>query len=817
MVGTVTPGRFVGRLCKRRFDALFFTGSALVIGLALGSTATAQGASAPTSIDATAPAPGPQSNVVATQTSATPTALGEIVVTATRRSEQLSKVPISIAAYSQDALDQLGVRTIDDLSRLTPGVTFSQANPGSGTNIDIRGVSSLVGAATTGIYIDDTPIQIRSLGYFPSNVYPDIFDLDRVEILRGPQGTLFGAGSEGGTVRFITPQPSLTSYSAYGRAELAGTDGGGINYEGGAAVGGPLLDDKIGFRVSAWYRRDAGWIDRVDHTTGATVQSDSNQQDATVLRAAFTLAPASWIKITPSIYYQESHFDNTSLYWANLSSPAHDVYRNGDPLGQPGHDNFVLPTLKAEFEFSGLSLVSMTSYFRRRSTIYLDYSTVVPDVVLGPAAPPFGIPGYTAQTNEFDGQDNITQELRLLPTQGHGRFNWVVGVFYQRARQTSFEGIGGANLDTLFGVPHINAFIGPNVQPGDYALVSENNAVDQQYAVYGNLDYSLTSTIKATVGLRVARQTSDFRNEQGGPFGGGALVATTSSAKATPVTPKFALDYQADRNNLYYVSAAKGYRIGGGDAPVPLPECSADVARVGLTGTPTTYNSDSLWSYEVGAKNRLFGGRMSLDSSAYYIDWSNIQQQVFLPNCDFKYVANLGSLNSEGFDVQAQYELTRALTLGVAVGYNDEHYSNNVYPGATRETGPNSVIVSKNDTIDNPPWDVTATSHYNFTLPGGRPAYFDADYVFRSRNSGTIASSDPNSLSYDPQLPRMSEQNVVDLRLGVKFKRFDLSLFSTNVTNSQALTFSLHDSLTSPLFKDVGIRPRVVGLTLVYR
>lgn len=753
--------------------------------------------------------------------SASSASLQEIVVTATRREELLSKVPISVAAYSQETMDKLGVRTIDDISKLTPGVTFAQANPGSGTNIEIRGISSLVGAATTGIYIDDTPIQIRSIGYFPSNVYPVVFDLDRVEILRGPQGTLFGAGSEGGTVRFLTPQPSITKFSEYGRAEVASVDAGGLNYEGGAAVGGPIVENLLGFRVSALYRRDAGWIDRVDHTSGDLVDSNSNRQNHTALRAALTLEPVAGLQITPGVYYQKASFNNTNLYWTNLSNPSTTHYRNGDPLGQPGSDIFTLSTVKAAYTADQISIISNTAYFRRRSRIGLDYSTVVPDVVGGPSAPPFGIPGFTSRTTEEDGQSNITQEIRFQPTERNERLNWLAGLFYSHAIQTSFEGISGDNLDTLtaalFGVPNSVAIFGPNYQPGNYGLVSSNDALDEQYAVYGNLDYAITEKLKGTVGVRVARVESFFSNSQGGPFGGGTPVTRTSSTSATPMTPKFELGYQADTGNLYYGSVSKGYRVGGGDAPVPLPQCAADLARIGLTGTPETFRSDSLWSYEVGAKNSL-GNKFRIESSAYFINWSNIQQQVFLPNCDFKYVANLGSLHSKGFDLNVQYQPIDPLVLGAAIGFNDSKYTNNVYPGAVHGTGANSVIVSKGDTIDTPPWTATLTSHLTFPALGGAShVYFNSDFVYRTRNTGVLAASDPSSLSYDPRLPRMSMQHILGVRAGLVFRNLDVSFFSTNVTNSTATTFSLHDSLTSPLFKNVGIEPRVVGLTFIYR
>src|SRR5687768_6123236 len=190
----------------------------------------------------------------------------EIVVTATLRDEDLSRVPVSVSAYSQETMDQQGVRRVDDIAAKTPGVTLTR---GDGRNaaaatISIRGIASTAGSATTGIYIDDTPIQVRSIGFSAYNPFPAVFDLERVEVLRGPQGTLFGAGSEGGTLRFITPRPDLNDIRAYGRAELATTEGGAESYELGGAVSVPLVTDKVAFRASGYFRRDGGYLDRVD-------------------------------------------------------------------------------------------------------------------------------------------------------------------------------------------------------------------------------------------------------------------------------------------------------------------------------------------------------------------------------------------------------------------------------------------------------------------------------------------------------------------------------------------------------------------------
>ncbi len=178
--------------------------------------------------------------------------LEEIVVTATRSEQTLSRVPVSVAAYTQEGMDRQGVRQIDDITRLTPGVQFNRSGYGLTSSIAIRGVASNAGSATTGVYVDDTPIQVRVIGNSSANTYPAVFDLERVEILRGPQGTLFGAGSQGGTVRFITRQPNLVGTDGYVRSELAFTKSGAPSAELGAALGGALVDDIVGMSLSVF-------------------------------------------------------------------------------------------------------------------------------------------------------------------------------------------------------------------------------------------------------------------------------------------------------------------------------------------------------------------------------------------------------------------------------------------------------------------------------------------------------------------------------------------------------------------------------------
>jgi len=241
-----------------------------------------------------------------------PQQMQEVTVTANRREESLNKVPISVSAYTQDTMDIKGIKDIDDIARYSPGVRVDESQSNS---ISIRGIASTGGSGTTGIYIDDVPIQVRDLGFNSDDALVKIFDLDRVEVLRGPQGTLFGAGSEGGTVRYITTQPSLTRSSIYAKAETAHTQGGAMSYEAGVAGGAPIIDGVLGIRASAWYRRDGGWIDRIDPTTLSIVDPNANHDDTTVLRIAALWQPNETLRITPSFFYQHRARNDVTIYW----------------------------------------------------------------------------------------------------------------------------------------------------------------------------------------------------------------------------------------------------------------------------------------------------------------------------------------------------------------------------------------------------------------------------------------------------------------------------------------------------------------------
>ncbi len=397
----------------------------------------------------------------------TTSALEEIVVTATRREENINRVPISITAISQDAIDQKGIKDFSDIVRFTPGVAFdaSQTN-----QISIRGISSSGGSGTTGIYIDDTPIQVRNLGFNSDDTLVKLFDLDRVEVLRGPQGTLFGAGSEGGTVRYITVQPSLTQTSVYAKAETSYTEGGAPSYETGIAAGTPVVDGVFGVRFSAWYRRDGGWIDRIDPTTLDVVDKNANSDGTAVLRLAALWQPNDAVRVTPSILYQNSQRNDVTIYWPEYSDPSANRYVSADPTARPEPDVFYLPALNVQADIGPVTLISTTSYFHRDEISGYDgtlynlgyYQSQIP--LYGNAAGlaafplldgsgvhlPAGLTDYRSPASVTNTQRNLTQEFRLQSTDPAARVTWTAGVFYSLDRQYSLEEIHDPMADALF-------------------------------------------------------------------------------------------------------------------------------------------------------------------------------------------------------------------------------------------------------------------------------------------------------------------------------------------------------------------------------
>jgi outer membrane receptor protein involved in Fe transport len=751
--------------------------------------------------------------------------LREIVVTAERRSERLQDVPVSVEVFTQEKLEAQAVRGIDDLTRLSPGVTFLRngaytTSSGAASDIAIRGIDSIAGTATTGLYIDDTPIQTRHINITSQNPYPALFDLDRVEVLRGPQGTLFGAGAEGGAVRFISPEPGLTSSSGYYLSELSTTAYGDPSYAVGAAAGGPIIDDKLAFRVSASYRHDGGWVNRVDFATGDTVDRRSNYEEVSTLRGALTYAVTENVSITGSLYYQEQYLNDTGYYWLELSNPAAHQFNNGNAIASPDTDKLYLPAIKVAWNLGAVKLVSNTSYFSRDQWSTTDATMLDRAIYLFNGTYPnfpYPPPGVTAPQHNSDRQNNFVEEIRLESTEADSRLNWVAGLFYTHARENTSVSVTDPSLpgefQALYGVSW-NTAVGP-LLPGGYLLKTPYAwALDKQLAGFGQVDWKIIDSLKLTAGVRVSKADSSGAQYSAGPEIGPTPATDSGSTTEHPVTPKFGISYQPTRDQLYYASAAKGYRIGGVNSPLSTL-CAGALAQLSLTSGPTTYNSDSLWSYEIGAKNSLLDRRLQINTSVFYINWSNIQNNVYLPSCGFSFTGNLGKVTSKGGDIDILARPIDPLNLELTASYTDARYDDSVYaaPGAA------AALAGKGDYLPVAPWTVVASAEYKIQIPSlmAHGPYVRFDYSVSAKYKSPQEFQDSSTISYDPAPFYQTQATSLSARAGFRWDGFDVSLFGTNLTNTHPVLFDSRYYPPLPLFFDTTWRPRTIGVTATYR
>jgi len=811
---------------------------------------------------------------------------GEIVVTATRNSEPLSKVPISVQAFSREKMQVQGIREFADVVRFTPGLS-TESGPGGSVSVSIRGIASTAGAATTGIYIDDVPIQVRQIGYAAGSVFPAIFDLDRVEVLRGPQGTLFGAGSEGGTVRFIQAQPDLNKYSAYARAEGSLTPNAEGSYEGGVAVGGPLIEDKIGFRASAYYRRDGGYIDTVPGTysiadpsgasygdaidftqTGEGVKN-SNWQDSLALRAALKFQFSETFTATPSVFYQDQNFGDPA---ANILLGASDISSGKlrrqlflpGPVTPGGFSQLSLPSQNEgstklfvaantfELGLDAFDIIATTSYLEQKKVAQTEFTYFYSITAVGEPVPSAGA---SAPNLYWDRQRSFTQEVRFQSNQPDARLRWVVGGYYNRSVQTSHQ-LGETNLFSsaqgFYGIPtpsngdpfgpghsgYENAYGVPMIG-GSGTYLADARGVEKQYAAFGQIDFEIIDKLTLTAGLRWSRNKLDYslvtaggENNLNAPFGapcptggycefngGGAFAPSFPIGQVNTsedaFTPKFSVSYEVDDRNLVYGTVAKGFRPGGSQLQLPT-SCNGDLVSLGFVDgsgnavSPLTYDSDSVWSYEVGSKNSLFGGKVRTSGSAYVIKWKNIQTQVGLPQCGYALVTNSGSATVKGFDLTIDVSPVTGLLLSSSIGYTHTSLDDGLY----RPDG--NAVLPRGSAIGGAgsPWSVIVSANYDVPLDGEWRPYMRVDYIHNSA-PGRSERTALAAFNYDALIPR-NATNQVNSRIGVRHGNVEVSLFVNNLTDSHPILDASHTT-ADYLWSATTLRPRTFGITGSFR
>ena len=752
--------------------------------------------------------------------------IGEIVVTAQKRLTSADKTPISITAVTGADLAARGVTSFADLAAGTPGVSIKSMGPGQ-TEFEMRGMTSSGGnSPTVGFYLDDIPLTSPAAAQNGKVVIdPTLYDLAQVEVLRGPQGTLYGSSSMGGTIKLITNKPKLGKWDASVEFNGSDTKGSGLNHAENAMVNIPL-GDTLALRAVVSQSNTEGWISRIVDgnfpvaTNGGATRGDvlaapvladhrhSNAQNMIGTRVTALWEPTPELTITPTFFYQRTRAAGPSDYDSDPGTMAH--YQPFD-VAEPYSDEIKIGSLNANYHFSGFDLTSATSYWSRKSTMVQDNSENLPSVgggfgVTTDSASYYGPTGTGAiYALETDPSSQFAQELRLTST-GTGKLKWLVGAYF-----ASFKSNWSLETD----IPNPASF--GSTTPIVFSLTQPTHI--KQYAAFGEASYAFTDQLHATVGLRGYHYDSKLDMTTGG-YGsvtgdGSYLTQPTINQKSSGVNPKFDLSYQASPTALVYFTAARGFRPGGGNQPLPsdanapvgsLPNTMYN-ALVGLgykSGlAPTSYGPDSLWSYEIGEKVKLFDRHLRINSSVYYEDWKNIQMEE-LPY-GYPLFDNVAKAKIYGGEVEAQAVLTSHLSLGGQIGYTH----------AAIDQSSSTEFTSGQLLPDVPKWSGGTNVSYTRDLDEDHTFTFRLDHTYVGKRVG-LATYQGLVNSANAPLPGY---NLVNLRTGVASKAgWSIALYANNLTNKHAyLENAAQLGLPNASYNRVVTnQPRTIGVDLSF-
>jgi iron complex outermembrane recepter protein len=781
------------------------------------------------------------------------TGLQTVTVTATRTKQDIKDIPISVSAIDADELSSHHVVSYDDITRTVPGISF-QAGPQPGLdNIAIRGVSSTSGSATVGIYVDDVSVTVKNT--YDGAIQPKMFDVDRVEVLRGPQGTLFGASSMGGTIRFITHKADVNDFSLSGSTDVSDTEHGGVNEDSYAILNLPVVTGKFALRFGADVDYLSGYINHYTPTaTGYGVGTDGNPislytNDSTgvlsdkdvntnlieVFRVSGNYVGDDGLSVVPDVRYQVTRSGDAALYFPSLG-----LYNQDKHVREPGKDELFLPSLTATKTWDAVELTSVTGFFRRdylrtqdgtlyNSSIFANY--LLPPALEGPQ--PAGYPYHPAPTADqltatyndlgflpspvlYDTITNqVSQELRLTSKEPFNigvPVHWQAGIYFANEHQSheDYEVINGlqAGFEQIYGYNINDSYVNTPGQNFDndllYLALSHNS--EKQIAPFGEAVFDLTSALKATAGLRYVYAKSEFSFNSTGYFSVGEPADYTAKTNYNATTPKFSLDYAVTDEANVYTTVAKGFRLGGPTGPdpanIPGGPCDQDYANLGIPGAPLQYNSDSLWSYEVGTKGRYLDNRLSVNAALYTIDWKDIQQTIILPICGFTFTTNAGDARIYGSELEINALVMPNWTLSVNGGNTHGYITSTLEPG---------IFGVGEDLLNVPLYSATASSDYEIPLKDQQSLFFNADFPYVGRSHAYYATQEV-PMHYNPGY------GILNLSFG--FMRHDVgpehqtlrvSLYAQNVLDNHRTiqypsVFQVQEAYT--------VRPLTVGITV---
>jgi iron complex outermembrane receptor protein len=698
--------------------------------------------------------------------------LEEVVVTARYRAESLSKAGISATAVNQELIQQSGIRDFADLARQVEGLSFANRGPGQNTPI-IRGMFGAGGSndalpvpQLVGTYFDDVPVNSP----VPSQQDVPFYDLQRVEVLRGPQGTLYGEASMGGTIRYVSADPSLTEWDYRVNAMAGVTAHGDDNTAIDAALAMPLVKEHLGVRLVGYKRDDGGWIDQ-DIPGRKDVNAKHSKGGRVVVLGKPTEA------LTIRLFANVSDFDSPG---DNLVTPPIDELRNSLRLfPYQRSDDARLYGARVSYEF-GAGTLSYIAGRYERDWDNRSYDHAVTSI-LAPFVP---IPGFALRNQLTNTDDVATHELRFVSDSDRS-VSYVLGAFYKDAQWRSH----GRDVEVGAGTNLLiyDSYVGLD---------------DQQKAVFGEIYYRPFDALRLTGGVRYFQDqmASSNRNEVSLLFPVASLQ--TGSFELSEVLPKFGVEYNLNDDTLLYLNASKGARNGGPNNPAAVNELPEEERA-----SASFFDKDSVWSYEIGAKTTLLDGDLRLSAAAFYNRWQDMQVNVDSPVLGLPYIRNASKAHTLGLEAAMQWRMLdwSTLTLNGTVLQAELDEPLDLDPFADT---PHRVLPKGSRLPYVPQSTLNVTSDNIWSLSPDLDLHARLNYTYTGRREfGGLGQG----FAVDPT--RTGGYGLWNLSVGIESRRWDLTAFVQNATNKLVL----YTDPTVEFGEGIVSQPRTIGLAVRIR
>ena len=736
-----------------------------------------------------------------------------IVVTATKRKEDVTKIPLSVTVVDGKAVEEQHIVTFEDLTRAVPNLSFSGGAAGGGSGlstIELRGISSQAGSATVGVYLDDISMSTRNL-YSLGSAEPKFFDIDHIEVLRGPQGTLYGASSMGGTIKFVSNQPNLRVTETYFTADVASTQHGGITSIVSGVHNMPLSDGVAALRLGVQVGKIGGYIDQVSQSDpGRVIAKDINSEKDVVLKAALKWSDGR-LDVTPALFFQRVKSEGLDVsHLTDISGNPLPDNRTDQLLREPGTDTLAVPSLTVNYNLGWSDFTSVTSYFSRKFDRTQDGQAANSEffaccLILQPdlAAAVGNLPSAVILNNKVR---QFSQELRLAskPYEGRGwPLIWLGGLYFAdlKTTVTDNEPVFGINSTfQQFGAspsdPNVLSGGYGNAFPNDNVYFSERRYKEKQSSVFGELTWYLVPTLRLTVGARFLHATESLDRDGDFYFANGPQHSSFSGSYHK-LTPKYAVSWDVAPGTSLFATAAEGFRLGGANRAIPLSICGDELLNVyHLTQSPGTFKSDSLWSYEVGTKSRLLGNRLYVAASAFWVKWKDIQQDIQLA-CTFDFEGNFGKATSKGVEIEGNIRPIDNLTLGFFGGVTHATFDEDV---------PSINVTSGAQLLGIPRWNGALNGEYRFYNTAAASAFVRGAVRWVGSSRGSF---DPNNPDY-----KRDSYKIVDASVGADFGRWEVSLYAKNLLNDQTI---IQRPFVQFLTEALRPRPRTIGILASFK